>query len=249
VLAYNIPGVTNLVLTREQIVGIYNGSLNNWNDPTFAEHNPGVNMPNATIVPVARSGSSGSTEIFTRSLSSFSDAWAVHYGVFSTWTGWNASVVTVFAHRVSEMADTIRREPYHIGYMTTESAIEANIPFASIINKRGRITVGNKTSVQTAMEERLHNMTSRLTSSLVDCEAEETYPIAGYSYLVVPMTHSGNCSVADAVTECIWSFMVTLEDRTVLIGQLADRWISYVVYVTYKAVRQLFGGSRTRSLR
>jgi len=73
VLAYNIPGVTRLVLTREQIVGIYNGSIDNWADPTFAEHNGGVDLPNATIVPVARYESSGSTEIFTRSLSSFSD--------------------------------------------------------------------------------------------------------------------------------------------------------------------------------
>ena len=67
-LAYNIPGVEDLVLTREQVVGIYNGSINNWNDSVFAEHNPGVDLPNATIVPVARLDSSGSTEIFTKSL-------------------------------------------------------------------------------------------------------------------------------------------------------------------------------------
>ena len=76
VLAYNIPGVKNLVLTREQVVGIYNGSINNWNDPIFTQHNPNVDLPNATIVPVARFDYSGSTEIFTKSLSSFSDAWA-----------------------------------------------------------------------------------------------------------------------------------------------------------------------------
>ena len=198
-LAYNIPGVTNLVLTREQIVGIYSGSINNWSDPTFAEHNPGVDLPNANIVPVARYGSTGSTEIFTRSLSSFSDAWAVQYGVFSTWTGWNASVVTVFAHRTSEVADTIRRHPYHIGYITADSAVEVEVTFASIINKRGRVTVANKRSVQAAMEERLHTMTTRLTGIFVDCEAEEAYPIAGYSYFIVHMTHSGNCSVAGIV--------------------------------------------------
>jgi len=68
VLAYNIPGVTNLVLTRNQIVGMYNGTINNWSDPGFVEYNPGVELPNATIVPVARFDSSGSTEIFTKSL-------------------------------------------------------------------------------------------------------------------------------------------------------------------------------------
>ena len=32
VLAYNIPGVNNLVLKRDQIVGIYNGTIRYWND-------------------------------------------------------------------------------------------------------------------------------------------------------------------------------------------------------------------------
>ena len=74
-LAFNIPGVTNLVLTREQIVGIYNGSITNWNHPTFVDRNPAVKFPNATIVPIARSDFSGATEIFTRALSSFSEDW------------------------------------------------------------------------------------------------------------------------------------------------------------------------------
>jgi len=200
VLAYNIPGVTNLVLTREQIVGIYNGSVTNWNDTTFVEHNPGVNLPNATIVPVARYDSSGSTEIFTRSLSSFSDAWATQYGVFSKRTNWNASVVSMFAERTSGVADAIRRQPYRIGYLTRASAVEVNLPYASIINQRGYVTVGDKRSVQAAMDERLNSMSSRLTSNLVDCEGDETYPIAGYSYFIVHMKQQGNCSVAGDVT-------------------------------------------------
>ena len=200
VLAYNIPGVTNLVLTREQIVGIYNGSINNWNDTTFVEHNPGLELPNATIVPVGRSGSSGSTEIFTRSLSWFSDAWATEYGVFSKRTGWNASVVTLFAERTSGVVDAIRRRPYRVGYVNTASAVEVSLPYASVINRRGHVTVGDKRSVQAAMDERLNSMSSRLTSNLVDCEGEDTYPIAGYSYFIVHMKQQGNCLVAGEVT-------------------------------------------------
>jgi len=56
------------------------------------------------------------------------------------------------------------------------------------------VSVGNKTSVQAAMDERLQNMTSRLTSNLIDCDGEETYPIAAYSYFIVHMKQSGNCS-------------------------------------------------------
>jgi len=196
VLAYNIPGVTKLVLTREHIVGIYNGSINNWNDPTFARHNPGLDLPDAAIVPVARYDSSGSTEIFTRSLSSFSAGWAAQYGVFNKRTGWNASVVAIFAERNSGVADFIRQQPYRIGYVTPYSAVEVNLPMASIVNQRGRVTVAEQRSLQAAMDERAHDMSSRLTSSLVDCEGEETYPIVGYSYFIVRMKQSGNCSVS-----------------------------------------------------
>jgi len=209
VLAYNIPGVTNLVLTRQQIVGIYNGSVNNWNDTTFAEHNPEAHLPNATIVPMARLGSAGSTEIFTRALSSFSDAWAAQYGVFSERTGWNASVVTRFTRRISEMADTIRHESYHIGYLTPVSAVQVNLSYASIVNQRGRAAVADTTSVQAAMDERALNMTSRLTSNLVDCEDEQTYPIAGYTYFIVRMTQEGNCSVTVGVTPEDWSVLLS----------------------------------------
>ena len=194
-LVYNIPGVTNLVLTREQIVGIYNGSINNWSHPTFVEHNPGVDLPNATIVPMARCGSS-STETFTRALSSFSDSWAAKYGVFDKKAGWNNCAVTRFTQRNSEMADTIRREPYHIGFMTPSSAAAVSLPYASVINRRGRVTVADRRSVQAAIDERSLNMSSRLTSNLVDCEGEDAYPIVGYSYFIVRLTQKHNCSVA-----------------------------------------------------
>jgi len=56
--------------------------------------------------------------IFTKWLSSFSDAWASQYGVFSKADGWNSSVVRLLAQRNLGMADTVRRESFRIGYMT-----------------------------------------------------------------------------------------------------------------------------------
>jgi len=211
VLGYNIPGVSNLVLTEEQIVGIYNGSFNNWSDPAFTKHNPRTNLPNASIVPVARYESSGSTAIFSTALSSFSAAWATNFGVFNKKTGWNASAVKVFAQRNSGMADYILREPYRIGYLSAASANEVKLPYALIVNKRGRVTDGGKRSVQAAMDERAQNMTTRLTSSLIDCEGEETYPIAGYSYFIVRMTQVDNCSAAIELARYIEWFLTSAQ--------------------------------------
>ena len=40
------------------------------------------------------------------------------------------------------MADFIRREAYRIGYLSQAGAVEVDLPYASVVNKRGRVTVG-----------------------------------------------------------------------------------------------------------
>jgi len=45
VLAYNLPGVTSLKLSREAYVGIFLGKIHAWNDPAIAKTNEGVKLP------------------------------------------------------------------------------------------------------------------------------------------------------------------------------------------------------------
>ena len=83
VLGFNIPGIDKLTITRQQIVDIYTGSLTWWNDTTFLEHNPNIRLPEERIIPVVRRDKSGTTEIFTSALSSFSEEWKEVSGSFS----------------------------------------------------------------------------------------------------------------------------------------------------------------------
>jgi hypothetical protein len=64
-LGYNLPGVSNLSLSREQIVGIYSGTFLYWNESTFLETNPNSIFPHAKIFVLARADTSGSTAAFT----------------------------------------------------------------------------------------------------------------------------------------------------------------------------------------
>ena len=57
-------------------------------------------------------------------------------------------------------------------------------------------------------------MSSRLTSSLIDCEGMETYPISGYSYFIVRMTQADNCSVAVELARYI-EWLLTSEQAEV----------------------------------
>src|ERR1700736_2614746 len=58
VLAYNLPGVEGLKLSREAYVGIFLGSITKWNDPAIAKANPGVTLPNIAITACERSDGS-----------------------------------------------------------------------------------------------------------------------------------------------------------------------------------------------
>ena len=49
VLAYNLPTISDLVLSRDDIVAMYNGTLQFWNDSRLCELNPNVTFPNNSI--------------------------------------------------------------------------------------------------------------------------------------------------------------------------------------------------------
>ncbi|PYF98463.1 phosphate transport system substrate-binding protein, partial [Georgenia satyanarayanai] len=70
-VAYNLPGVDaeNINMDPETIAGIFAGEVTSWNDPAIADANPGVELPDADIIPVNRSDDSGTTENFTEYLS------------------------------------------------------------------------------------------------------------------------------------------------------------------------------------
>src|SRR6201984_403269 len=72
VLAYNLPGVENLKLSREAYAGIFLGKITKWNDPAIAKTNEGVKLPATPITVCERSDGSGTTFIFTKHLSAIS---------------------------------------------------------------------------------------------------------------------------------------------------------------------------------
>ena len=58
-MAYNLPGVDRLTLSRELIVGFYNGTITRWNDPAIQSLNSDVTLPDERIHVAARSDKSG----------------------------------------------------------------------------------------------------------------------------------------------------------------------------------------------
>jgi ABC-type glutathione transport system ATPase component len=66
VLAYNLPAVPNLKLSRNVYSRVFLGEVKRWNDPMIAAANPGVTLPDLPVNVVVRADSSGTSFVFSQ---------------------------------------------------------------------------------------------------------------------------------------------------------------------------------------
>ena len=203
VLGYNIPGVNNLTLTRDIIVGIYNGTYTRWDDDAIIEVNPDASLPSEDILPIARADKSGTTEIFTKALSRFSSRWAQTFGSFSTGLDgnyepyvWKPGTVAYYGRSTVGVTGTLLSLRYTIGYLSVADAIQTHIQYAYIINKAGRVVSVSSQTIQSAMDDYSDSFSDHFTADIVDGEGVSSYPLAGYTYLIIKLTSMPNCSSA-----------------------------------------------------
>ncbi len=207
VLIYNIPlakGVANpatplpvLVFDRQTLVGIYNSTITQWNDPAIVALNPAWKdyLPAADITTVHRSDGSGTTEIFTKALTSFSTDWKAGGAASIEWPKGN----NVGGKGNAGVAAAVMSTPNSIGYVEISYAISNKLVFASLINKAGKTVVASNESVQAAMAE--GKFSDKLTATIVDGASDGAYPIVGYTYLVLHTSSMTDCVKAQKILE------------------------------------------------
>ncbi|PVD35118.1 hypothetical protein C0Q70_06399 [Pomacea canaliculata] len=143
VMAFNLPGVSNLNLKMSDIVGIYNGSIQHWNHSSLVDSNPGTKMPAQPIQVTARRDKSGSTELFTSCLSASDHKLEKHvfvlleFGTFSEGLRdddspyvWDPQVVTLFGETNRGVSGLILSTKYSIGYLGHSDAVTGKLPYA-----------------------------------------------------------------------------------------------------------------------
>src|ERR1700693_95498 len=142
--AYNVPGVsTELKFTPEALAGIFLGKITTWNDPAIAKANPGVNLPNQTIIVIHRSDGSGTTYIFTDYLSKVSSDWQNGPGK-GTSVKWPVGLGGKGNEGVAGM---IRQMQGGIGYIELIYAVQNKIDYGSVKNAAGTFVKASLDSV------------------------------------------------------------------------------------------------------
>ncbi|MFZ2098121.1 MAG: phosphate ABC transporter substrate-binding protein PstS [Anaerolineales bacterium] len=200
---YNVEGVTQtLTLDRNTMVGIYDATITMWNDPAIAALNPGIALPDAAITAVHRSDGSGTTEIFTKALASFSDTWKNNVGA-GTSVEWPVDKAGsgIGGKGNQGVAAAVQNTPDSIGYVELSYAIANNIAFANLINKAGNTVTADADTLASAMNDFANTFTDQLTNTIVDGSGANSWPIAGYTYIVLHTTSMTDCVKAQQLVE------------------------------------------------
>ena len=198
VVAYNLPGIDELKLSREVLVDIFIGDIEYWDDEAIKQLNPDADLPHEKIKVIHRSDSSGTTAIFTTYLSLISEKWANEVGAGKT-VDWpvdkmgrglagkgNPGVVAI-----------LKQTKGSICYTELSFAIEENLPVASIENKDGRFVKPTTETIQAAVSQ-VSSFIPDPTEGyredikqLLDAEGDNTYPIVAFTHLLVWQNKNG----------------------------------------------------------
>jgi len=181
--AYNVPGVSGeLKFSSDALANIFLGKITNWNDPAIAKSNPGVKLPNQSIIVVHRSDGSGTTYIWTDYLSKVSKEWesTVGKGTSVKWP------VGLGGKGNEGVAGQIRQLPGSIGYIELIYAVENKITFGSVQNAAGNFVKASLEGVTEAAAS-VKNMPADFRVSITNAPGKTAYPISSFTWLLIPV--------------------------------------------------------------
>ena len=180
--AYNVPGVqAELKFSPATIAGIFLGKINNWNDKAIAADNPGVKLPDRSIIVVHRSDGSGTTYIWTDYLSKVSSDWKDQVGK-GTSVRWPVGLGGKGNEGVAGMT---RQMEGGFGYIELIYAIQNKIPYGAVKNSAGSWVKASLEST-TAAAASVKNMPADFRVSITNPPGKDAYPIASFTWLLVP---------------------------------------------------------------
>jgi phosphate transport system substrate-binding protein len=179
VVSYNMPSLKNLRFSGETLANVFLGKITKWNDPAIAADNPGIKLPDQSIVIARRSDGSGTNAIFTDYLSKISPEFKTKVGT-GTSVNWPVGLGGKGNDGVTGL---IKSTPGSIGYVELNYAIQQKLPMADLKNKDGnwvKPTIESTSAAAAGVE-----MPADFRVSITNASGKDSWPIAGFTYLLV----------------------------------------------------------------
>jgi phosphate transport system substrate-binding protein len=182
-LAYHLPGIDNLRLSRDVYSDIFLGNIQSWDDPRIQALNPDVRLPRMTIVTITRSDASGTTWAFTNHLDTISEHWRNGGPGVGKKVDWPANSMS---SRYNEgVAAKIKYAKGSIGYVEYGIAKRSGIAMASLENKTGVFITPSDDAGTITLANTSTQMPSNLRMFIPDPDGNDSYPIVTYTWILV----------------------------------------------------------------
>jgi len=202
VVSYNVSGVSKgLNLDGYTLGEIFLGKITKWNDNAIKKLNPKVNLPNKAIVVAHRSDGSGTSFIFTDYLSKVNKDWASKVGK-GTSVNWP---VGLGGKGNDGVAGLVKQTEGSIGYVELAYAVKNGIKYANVKNKSGKFIEATFNSVSAAAEASSKSLPADLRVSITDASGANSYPISGFTWLLVYQNMKDNSKAAAFVKFLHWA--------------------------------------------
>jgi len=182
-ITYNLHGVrTALRFTPDLLADIFLGTINRWDDRRIRSLNPDLQLPDADILVVHRAEACGTTYILADYLSKVSPQWSDKVG-----GGMAVQWPTGLAQQGNEAVGSMVREtPGAIGYVDLIYALQNKLSYASILNLSGHFILPSLESVKVAADFVATLPEDDFRVSITNAPGENAYPIASFTWLLVP---------------------------------------------------------------
>jgi phosphate transport system substrate-binding protein len=189
VIAYNLPEVKDLKLSRDTYVGIFLGKITKWNDPAIAKDNPGEKLPDMPINVAFRSDGSGTTFVFTKHLAAISKDFADEVGSDKSVT-WPVGAGGKGNEGVTAL---VKQTPGTVGYVEYGYAVNNGLAMASLQNKSGKFVKPTDESGASTLAHIEFPENLRIWPE--DPAGDDDYPIATFTWLLLYKKYSDSAKL------------------------------------------------------
>lgn len=223
-LSINGQRVTNLRLSPANVTKIFTGAVTNWDDPALASDNPGLKLPNQSIVPVVRSDGSGTSFELTQ--------WMISQnpGLWNSYctkagrapacgaTSFYPTVTGMIAQNADLGVSSYVSQAFaagSVGYVNYYYAIKTGFPVVNLLNAAGYYTEPTPQNVAVSLlQDQVDTtdttnpalyLTQKLQGVYTDPDPR-TYPLSSYGYMILPTTVGGSFNTNKGATLAQFSY-------------------------------------------
>ncbi|ADU91180.1 phosphate ABC transporter substrate-binding protein PstS [Taylorella equigenitalis] len=183
VAVVNITGVKpgQLILNGEVLADIFLGKIKKWNDAKIAALNSNVSLPDADIIVVHRSDSSGTSFGFTNYLSKVSADWknSVGEGKSVKWP------VGQGGKGNGGVAGLVSKIPFSIGYVEYAYAKQNGLAWTGMQNAEGKVVQPEQSTFAAAASSADWKGTPGMGVVLTNEPGADSWPMTSATFILV----------------------------------------------------------------